>query len=90
VRFDLTPIRFEFLCRVAEGALPGSFSNECYEDLLAYKVRLLRKAEHVRAGELVQVPDEINDGGLDLVLSFIEIAPNGSGFLKPMIVGGDQ
>ncbi|CAE6841161.1 hypothetical protein R75465_06723 [Paraburkholderia aspalathi] len=90
VKFDLTPVRFEFLCRVAEGALPGSFSNECYEDLLAYKVRLLRKAEHVRASELVQAPDENNDGGLDLVLSFIEIAPNGSGFLKPMIVGGDQ
>ena len=26
--FSLSPVRFEFLCRVAEGALPGSFSNE--------------------------------------------------------------
>jgi hypothetical protein len=34
-------IRFEFLSRVAEGALPGSFSKECYEDILAYKSRLL-------------------------------------------------
>ena len=32
-QFTLSPVRFEFLCRVAEGALPGSFSNECLEDL---------------------------------------------------------
>lgn len=34
-------IRYEFLSRVAEGALPSSFSKECYEDILAYKSRLL-------------------------------------------------
>lgn len=93
VKFDLTPVRFEFLCRVAEGALPGSFSNECYEDLLAYKVRLLRKAEHVRDGDYSSVDGDYidhSDDHMDLVLSFIEIAPNGSGFLKPMIVGGGQ
>lgn len=33
--------RYEFLSRVAEGALPGSFSRECHEDLLAFKSRLL-------------------------------------------------
>lgn len=33
--------RYEFLSRVAEGALPGSFSRECYEDMLAFKSRLL-------------------------------------------------
>jgi hypothetical protein len=33
--------RFEFLSRVAEGALPSSFSRECYEDMLAFKSRLL-------------------------------------------------
>ena len=32
--FALTPVRFEFLYRVADGALPGSFSNECLEDML--------------------------------------------------------
>jgi hypothetical protein len=41
-------VRFEFLCRVAEGALPGSFSNECLEDMLAFKAKLLRKAELIR------------------------------------------
>lgn len=33
--------RYEFLSRVAEGALPNSFSKECYEDMLAFKSRLL-------------------------------------------------
>jgi hypothetical protein len=35
-------IRFEFLSRIAlEGALPASFSKECYEDLLAFKSKLI-------------------------------------------------
>lgn len=42
VPFDLTLIRYEFLSRIAmEGALPASFSKECYEDLLALKSRLI-------------------------------------------------
>ena len=36
--------RYEFLTRVADGALPGSFSRECYEDLLAFKSQLLKAA----------------------------------------------
>lgn len=43
VRLNLQLMRYEFLCRVAEGALPGSFSRECYEDMLAFKSRLLRQ-----------------------------------------------
>lgn len=39
LRLNLT--RFEFLSRVAEGALPGSFSRECYEDFLAFKSQVL-------------------------------------------------
>lgn len=39
---ELNLVRFEFLSRVAtEGALPASFSKECYEDILAFKSRLL-------------------------------------------------
>ncbi len=34
--------RYEFLSRVAEGALPSSFSKECYEDLLAFKSQVLK------------------------------------------------
>lgn len=42
VDFSLTLIRYEFLSRIAvEGALPASFSKECYEDLLALKSQLI-------------------------------------------------
>ena len=42
VNFDLNLIRFEFLSRVAtDGALPTSFSKECYEDFLALKSQLI-------------------------------------------------
>lgn len=42
VDFNLTLIRYEFLSRIAiEGALPASFSKECYEDVLALKSQLI-------------------------------------------------
>jgi hypothetical protein len=41
-KLELNLVRYEFLSRIAtEGALPASFSKECYEDLLAFKTRLL-------------------------------------------------
>jgi len=43
--------RYEFLSRVAEGALPGSFSRECYEDMLAFKSRLLSCLSERRRNE---------------------------------------
>lgn len=43
--------RYEFLSRVAEGALPGSFSRECYEDMLAFKSRLLTCLAQRRSAE---------------------------------------
>ena len=43
--------RYEFLSRVAEGALPGSFSRECYEDMLAFKSRLLSCLSERRRSE---------------------------------------
>jgi len=46
VALELNLVRFEFLSRVAtEGALPASFSKECYEDILAFKSRLLAAFE---------------------------------------------
>ena len=55
VDFNLTLIRYEFLSRIAmEGALPASFSKECYEDLLALKSQLIAthaKRQH-RDGQL--------------------------------------
>ncbi|KPC25682.1 Uncharacterized protein AC496_4937 [Pseudomonas savastanoi pv. glycinea] len=80
VRFHMTPVRFEFLCRVAEGALPGSFSNECLEDLLAFKARLLGAAETARKAE--SEDSSAWDDAQTLDLSFIEVNDrNGQGAL---------
>jgi hypothetical protein len=49
--------RYEFLSRVAEGALPSSFSRECYEDILAFKSKLLGATARRRAAS-----DEEPDG----------------------------
>ena len=49
VRLNLT--RDEFLMRVSAGALPGNFSRECYEDILAFKSSLLSAVEPL-AGEV--------------------------------------
>jgi len=52
---ELNLIRYEFLSRVAtEGALPASFSKECYEDILAFKSRLLAAHDRRRQGEGVE------------------------------------
>lgn len=83
--FTLSPVRFEFLCRVAEGALPGSFSNECLEDMLAFKAKLLRKAELLKASRLAEDEEPGVDGGA-LTLSFIEMTQDGIGFSRPVTV----
>jgi hypothetical protein len=41
-RFPLTLSRFEFLCRVADGAMPSSFSRESCADFMSLKQRCLR------------------------------------------------
>lgn len=86
VAFDLTPIRYEFLARVAEGALPVSFSNECLEDLLAFKAKLLRKAEIVRKAGFAGDDDEVGGEASALTLNFIDIEPGGRGFTRPVTV----
>lgn len=47
----LNLVRYEFLTRVAEGALPGSFSRECHEDILAFKSSLLSALARSRPAE---------------------------------------
>ena len=86
VTFDLTPIRHEFLSRVAEGALPASFSNECLEDLLAFKAKLLRKAEVVREAGYAGDDEEVGGDTSALTLNFIDIEPGGRGFARPVTV----
>lgn len=41
-------VRYEFLSRVGDGALPSSFSRECHEDILAFKSQLIAAAEKRR------------------------------------------
>lgn len=50
-RLPLNLVRYEFLTRVAEGALPGSFSRECHEDILAFKSSLLAALARSRPPE---------------------------------------
>jgi hypothetical protein len=44
----LNLVRYEFLMRVAEGALPSSFSRECHEDILAFKSTILAALNRIR------------------------------------------
>lgn len=79
-----------FLCRVA-GALPGSFSNECLEDMLAFKAELLRKAEAIPHSERSRGKErrrQFRRSGA-LTLKFIEIEQNGHGFSRPVTVRVD-
>lgn len=50
IEFALWLVRYEFLTRVAQGALPSSFSKECNEDVLAFKSLVLSQY-YRRAGE---------------------------------------
>ena len=43
IALPLNLMRYEYLTRVADGSLPTSFSQECYEDILAFKARILRQ-----------------------------------------------
>jgi hypothetical protein len=72
VWLQLTPTRFEFLGRVAEGSLPSSFSLECHEDLLAFKAKLLSATERRRV-----LNDDEPTRADELVLRFIELGSDG-------------
>ena len=64
--WELNLVRFEFLSRVAtEGALPASFSKECYEDVLALKSKLL--AAHQRRQDMDEVEEDPDHLGLKLI-----------------------
>ncbi|ACB54583.1 hypothetical protein cce_5237 (plasmid) [Crocosphaera subtropica ATCC 51142] len=72
LRLNLT--RYEYLNRVAEGALPSNFSQECYEDMLAFKTRLLgqlnirrqkeEEADETEASEMIIRLLELNADGI--------------------------
>ena len=59
-RRELTLARYEFLTRVADGALPGSFSAELYEDILAFKAQIIRSfARLIPSDELESIPIQV-------------------------------
>lgn len=79
---ELTLVRYEFLSRIAEdGALPASFSKECYEDILAFKSQLiaaLNRRERIDKDKF-DLRNELNilslsDRG-DSEDSFVEVIP---------------
>lgn len=72
VELPLQLVRYEFLSRVAEGALPGSFSRECYEDILGFKSRLLKQLELRR-----RIDEEETDNENDLSFRIIRLNQDG-------------
>jgi hypothetical protein len=62
ITLPLTLTRFEFLKRVATGALPTSFSRECTEDIRAFKSRLLARLPPLRGGSLKLL--HVNEDGM--------------------------
>ncbi len=63
----LSLTRFEFLMRVAQGALPSSFSKECYEDIISFKTKVLSEFYRANAGR--QVSLSVLTSGQDGVLT---------------------
>lgn len=66
LRLNLT--RYEFLMRVSAGALPGNFSRECYEDILAFKSSLLSAAQ----------PHGNESGATELSFRLLSLDPMGN------------
>jgi hypothetical protein len=68
----LTLMRFEFIMRANEGAMPGSFSREACEDLMALKQRALRDLD-IRESEESITRINLGVGG-KVHKTYIEIA----------------
>jgi hypothetical protein len=70
VHFTLTLTRYEYLSRVAEGGLPSSFSQECYEDVLAFKTQVFKQLAIRQSLE-----DETDDEAMSIRL--LEVSDTG-------------
>jgi hypothetical protein len=46
---ELRPLIFEYLIRVAQGALPSSFSRQCYEELRHFRLQALNQLREPEA-----------------------------------------
>ena len=49
---DLQLTHFEYLMRVSGGSLPESFSRQCYEDFLDFKLRLIERLDELIGHEV--------------------------------------
>ncbi|MCW6038900.1 hypothetical protein K4A83_21955 [Spirulina subsalsa FACHB-351] len=67
LRLNLT--RYEYLNRVAEGALPSNFSQECYEDMLAFKTKILGQI-NLRKQKEEQMDDSSEN---EIILRLLEL-----------------
>jgi hypothetical protein len=70
--FNLTITRYEYLSKVAEGALPSSFSQECYEDVLAFKTQVLKQLSVRKQSE-----NEGEDTEESMSIRLLEVNNNG-------------
>lgn len=57
INLELNLIRYEYLSKVAKGVLPISFSQECYEDILAFKTRILKQIHLKRKKDRCDLPE---------------------------------
>ncbi|MYB27312.1 MAG: hypothetical protein F4X32_07445 [Candidatus Dadabacteria bacterium] len=55
---DLQLTHFEYLVRVARGSLPASFSRQCHEDFLDFKLRIIKRLDTLIGEE--PSSDEVN------------------------------
>ncbi|MBR8832319.1 MAG: hypothetical protein N5P05_002029 [Chroococcopsis gigantea SAG 12.99] len=77
VKMRLNLTRYEYLLRVSAGALPSNFSQECYEDILAFKTRLLSQLNLRREKEGYS-----EDSTGEMVIRLLEIKSDG--FVQPV------
>lgn len=61
-RFALTLPRFEFLCRVADGAMPSSFSRESCADFMTLKQQCLRDLGVRASSRAIQLIEVLGSG----------------------------
>ncbi|MTI64869.1 MAG: hypothetical protein FH755_13365 [Methylophaga sp.] len=65
---NLQLTHFEYLVRVANGSLPASFSRQCHEDFLDFKLRLIEKLDRI-------IGEESSDD--EVTLTAITVDSNG-------------
>lgn len=56
---ELQISHFEYLIRVAKGSLPTSFSRQCYEDFLDFKLRIMKGLDEPIQDELPHIPFQV-------------------------------